>query len=662
MRTLNLIFLFFIISVSCLFSKPRNEKKNTPELHKQFAKAENYLKHDNFSQALDIYTELYEADNSNYNLCYKLGECYLRIKKKDKAVFYLEKAATFVTSVYDDVSLEEKHAPLLTYMLLGEAYHQIGKFDNAITTYKKFKQLLKNAKIKENEVIRETNRQIDMCYTAKKLLLRPVNAIIKNMGCVVNSQYPDYAPVFTGDQCTMLFTTGRPTNIGGQTYDGGKYFEDVYISYKKDSVWTPAANIGVPINTVDNDGAVCVSSDGQEILIFKDDKGDGNIYSTKLKGTKWSVPKKLNSHINTKSWEPSAFISANGRTLYFTSDRPGGYGGMDIYKSEKNSDGDWGKAVNLGSTVNTIYDEDAPFFHPDGISLYFTSNGHETMGGFDIFESTLMENGNWSESVNIGYPINSPDDEAFYVLSPDKRTAYYTSVREDGFGEKDNYVITYTDVRANSLELQKGLILDQNQLVAKNVKITVTDNHTHELEGIYYPNETTGKYLFMLEPGKSHNINYEAEGFLFYSENRYVSKADDYNEIVKSIKLPPITTGSHVVLNNIFFDFDKATLGANSKSELTRLYEFLFNHPNLSVEIIGYVDADSTDDYNINLSAERAKAVVIYLEEKGIKKERMLADGCRDQASFADQKSSVSYSPRVRQLNQRVELKIIDIK
>ncbi|MGZ5191013.1 MAG: OmpA family protein, partial [Flavisolibacter sp.] len=478
----------------------------------------------------------------------------------------------------------------------------------------------------------------------------------------VNSQYADYAPVFSGDQCTMLFTTGRPSNIGGQTYDGGKYFEDVYISYKKDSVWTPAENMGVPINTVDNDGAVCISSDGQEILIFKDDKGDGNIYSTKLQGAYWSVPKKLNSHINSKSWEPSAFIAANGRTLYFTSDRPGGFGGTDIYKSEKNSAGDWGKAVNLGPEINSIYDEDAPFLHPDGVTLYYTSNGHETMGGFDIFESSLLEGGKWSEPLNIGYPINSPDDEAFYVLSPDKKTAYYTSVRDEGLGEKDNYMITYIDVKENSLALQKGLVMDQNQLVAKNVKIIVTNNHSHEVEGIYYPNESTGKYLFMLEPGKSHNITYEADGFLFYSENRYVSKADDYNEIVKSIKLPPIVVGSSVVLNNIFFDFDKSTIRPNSNAELLRLYEFLFNHPNLSVEITGYINADNADDYNIKLSMDRAVAVVDYLVEKGIKKERLVADGCGDLVSFVDQKANPNYSPRVRQLNQRVELKIIDIK
>lgn len=662
MKTLNIIIILFIANISGLFSKPGNIKKNTPELYKQFAKAENYLRHDNFIEALDIYTKLYEQDKSNYNLCYKLGECYLRIKNKERAVYFLERASVFVTQVYDDGSPDERHAPLLTYMLLGEAYHQIGKFDNAIATYKKFKQLLKNARIKEGEVVRETNRQIDMCYTAKKLVLRPVNAIIKNMGSAVNSQYPDYAPVFTSDQSMMLFTTGRPTNVGGQTYDGGKFFEDVYISYKKDSVWTPAENIGVPINTVDNDGAVCISSDGQEILIFKDDKGDGNIYSTKLQGTFWSVPKKLNSHINSKSWEPSAFISANGRTLYFTSDRPGGYGGTDIYKSEKNSAGDWGKAVNLGPAINTIYDEDAPFLHPDGVTFYFTSNGHETMGGFDIFESSLLESGKWSEPINIGYPINSPDDEAFYMLSPDKKTAYYTSVREGGLGEKDNYEITYLDVKENSLALQKGSIIGQNQLVAKNVKITVMNNHSHEIEGIYYPNESTGKYLFMLEPGKSHNITYEADGFMFYSENRYVSRADDYNEIVKSIKLPPIAIGSNVVLNNIFFDFDKSTLRPNSKAELIRLYEFLFNHPNLSVEITGYVDADNADEYNIKLSEDRAAAVVDYLVEKGIKKERMRADGCEDPVSFNEQKTNVSYSPRVRHLMQRVELKIIDIK
>ncbi|HXB39775.1 MAG TPA: OmpA family protein, partial [Bacteroidia bacterium] len=432
---------------------------------------------------------------------------------------------------------------------------------------------------------------------------------------------------------------------------------------KTDSGWGQAINIGPPINTVGNEASVGISADGQEILIYKDDMGDGNIYSTSLKGSVWTVPKKLNAHINSKSWEPSAFITADGNTLYFTSDRPGGFGGRDIYKSQKNSHGEWGKATNLGSSVNTKYDEDAPYLHPDGVTLYFSSNGHKTMGGFDIFESNLLSDDKWSEPVNVGYPINSTGDDVFYVVSPDKKIAYYTSMREGGFGEKDNYIIYFQDAKESPLTLQKGSVLDTNHLAAKDVKITITDNESGEVIGVYHPNEKTGKYLFILAPGKNHNINYEAEGFLFYSENQTTSKESDYNEITKSVKLVPIAVGSKVVLNNIFFDFDKAILRPYSNVELNKLYDFLIKHPNLAVEISGYTDSKGTDGYNANLSMERANAVINFLVEKGIKKERLTANGYGKSDPIApNKKADGTDNPEGRQLNRRVELKIIDVK
>ena len=545
MKAAKLIIFLFAINISHLSAKPMDERKTATALNKQFQEAEKLFKSENYNSALSLYIELFSEDPANYNLCFKLGRCYLKAnKEKEKAVYYLEKATNFTTPDYTEGSYKERKAPLLTYKVLGAAYHMNCKFDLAIEAYNKFKKELAANKIRDNELIKETNREIEICRMAKKLIASPVNAKIENMGINVNSPYPDYSPVFTADQMTMIFTSGRPGNVGGNTYNGGKYFEDIYISTKEDYGWSPAVDIGPPINTVGNEASVGISADGQEILIYKDDMGDGNIYSTSLKGNEWTTPVKLNSHINSKFWEPSAFISADGNTLYFVSDRPGGYGGRDLYKSEKTSNGDWGRAVNLGPTVNSKYDEDAPFLHPDGVTLYFSSNGHETMGGFDIFESTLQADGSWSAPKNIGYPINSPWDDVFYVLSPDKATAHYTSMRDGGYGEKDNYTITYPERVASPLILQKGTVLDHNQSAARGSKITITDNETEKVVGVYHPNSKTGKYLFILTPGKSHNISYEADGLLFYSENIFVSDESDYNEIIKSVTLAPLVAGS----------------------------------------------------------------------------------------------------------------------
>jgi outer membrane protein OmpA-like peptidoglycan-associated protein len=657
-----LIFLFCLICCGIL-SASRGMRKADPELDKLYKEAEISLKNENILQALNLYTELLAKDPKNSNLFFKLGYCYLKVSKANsKALYFLQKASTRVSSKYKEGSVNEKKAPLLTYKLLGDAYHQQGQFDLAIVSYERFRKILLSSRKKNYDDIDEIERQIEMCRNAKKLVAAPLNVKIKNMGRNVNSPFPDYSPVFTADQNTLIFTSARSTNIGGKTYDGGKYFEDIYTASKTDSGWSKAVNIGPPINTIDNEASVCISADGQEILIYKDDKGDGNIYSTSLKGTKWTVPVKLNSHINSKWWEPSAFISADGTALYFTSDRPGGYGGRDIYKSEKKANGDWGKAVNLGETINTEYDEDAPFIHPDGVTLFFSSKGHSSMGGFDIFESTVSD-GKWSTPENVGYPINSPGDDVFYVVSPDKKIAYFTSLREGGYGEKDNYSITFPDPKESALTLQKGTVVDDDQNAPKDIKITITDNNTDEVVGVYHPNSATGKYLFILTPGKSNNIYYEAEGFLFYSENKYIAKEDSYREVTKSVKLAPIAVGSKVVLNNIFFDFDKADLRKSSNVELNRLYDFLVKHPNLAVEISGYTDSKGTDDYNNKLSTDRALAVTEFLVSKGISKERLTAVGCGKSDPIApNEKTDGSDDPSGRQLNRRVELKITDIR
>lgn len=491
----------------------------------------------------------------------------------------------------------------------------------------------------------------------------PVRVKIENMGKAVNSPYGDYSPVLTADQSTMIFTSRRASSTGGKTYDGGRFFEDIYISRYINNEWSVAENIGAPINTEDNEASVGISPDGQEILIYKDDNGDGNIYSTTLNGDAWSAPVKLNSNINSKHWEPSAFISADGRAIYFSSNRPGGFGGRDIYTSMKTENGEWGKAVNMGKLINTEYDEDSPFIHPDGITLFYSSNGNKTMGGFDILYSTLSEDGSkWQESVNVGYPVNSPDDDIFYVVSPDKTKAYYTSFKEGGFGEKDNYVITFLDQKKAPLTLVKGVVKDSYNAVPKDVIITVTDNETEKVVGVYKPNSKTGQYVFILTPGKNYNISYEADGFLFYSENRYITKNTNYYEVYKPVELPPVIVGAKIALNNIFFDFDKATLRKTSNVELKNIFRLLTRYPNMVIEIGAYTDSKGTTAYNEKLSKERAEAVVSFLIAKGIAKSRLVASSYGETMPAAhNENADGSDNPEGRQLNRRVELKILKL-
>ncbi|HXB12103.1 MAG TPA: hypothetical protein VNZ45_08975, partial [Bacteroidia bacterium] len=372
--------------------------------------------------------------------------CYLSSKRhRVEAIAYFNKAITAVSTNYSGSSYNEKNAPLIAYKFLGDAYHLNYQFDNAIDTYGKYISVMAEKNSTDKVLLAETNRKIEMCKTGKILVASPVKVKIEDLGLNVNSIYADYSPVISADQSSLFFTSRRNGSTGGLKDEEGNFLEDIYMTTKTKGGWSKAANIGAPINTSENEATVGISADGQTILIYKDDNGDGNIYSTSLDGDKWSKPVKLNENINTKYWEPSAFISADGNTLYFTSDRPGGYGGRDLYTSKQTPKNDWGKAVNMGPEINTQYDEDAPFIHPDEKTLYFSSNGHNTMGGFDIFISMLSDDTVWSEPINAGYPINTPDDDIYYVVSPDGLKAYFSSFREKGVGEKDIYMATYLD-------------------------------------------------------------------------------------------------------------------------------------------------------------------------------------------------------------------------
>ncbi|HEV7229922.1 MAG TPA: OmpA family protein [Bacteroidia bacterium] len=672
MKIIRSIACICLLSISGLHAQTKNDsfEKDFDRAEKIFSKVYQDGKDDavsyskgGYTEALPLLLDLYKQEPLNMNLAFKLGICYQSSRReRAQAIPYFSKAVTAASDDYKGSSYKEKRAPLIAYKYLGDAYHLNYQFDKAIEAYDKYLAVMAGNKISDKAITADINRRIEMCKTGKRLMATPVKLKIQNLGSAVNSSYADYSPVLSADQNTLFFTSRRPETTGGQKDDEGNYLEDIYMSTRTKAGWTKASNIGAPINTDGNEATVGLSPDGQTILIYKDDNGDGNIYSTTLDGDVWSTPVKLNENINSKYWEPSAFISADGNTIYFTSNRPGGYGGRDLYTSKRSPEGDWSKAVNMGPSINTPYDEDAPFIHPDGVTLSFSSNGHNTMGGFDIFTSLLSDDGNWSEPVNVGYPVNTTDDDIFYVVSPDSRKAYFTSFRDGGLGEKDNYMVTFLDRKETPLTLMKGIVNDESGKPAKQVEITVTDNETGQVVGIYHTNSKTGQFLFILTPGKNYNITYQAKGHLFYSENMEIPKKSNYYEIDRAVSLNPIVVGSKITLNNIFFDFDKATLRSVSNVELKNLVLLLKSNPNLKVEIAGHTDSKGDDAYNQKLSEERAMAVVNRLAAGGISADRMKAKGYGKTMPVApNKKANGTDNPEGRQQNRRVELKITEI-
>ena len=429
--------------------------------------------------------------------------------------------------------------------------------------------------------------------------------------------------------------------------------------------WLPPMKIGSNINTPGHEAAISLSYDGLQLFIYKDDDDDGNIYVSNFIDYQWTTPVKLNSNINTKYWETHASLSPDGNTLYFTSNRPGGFGGRDIYKSNKNSKGDWGPAINLGPTINTPYDEESPFIMSDGKTLYFSSEGHESMGGFDIFVSTVSADGFWSTPINVGYPINTTENDVFFVPTSDKKHAYYSSANDQGFGDQDIYMITIVHDK-DDFAVLKGIVTDPQTYKPIEAKVEVSDKSRNEVVANTMSNKTTGEYAITLPTDKDYSVKIQADNYKPYTTDIKIGKDKKNVEISNDVSLLPksdfssvniadYNIGDKFVLKSIYFDSDKIDLRRESIEELQRLIKFLNFMPTLKIELSGHTDNIGTAEHNKELSKKRAKSVMDYLIENGISANRLTFEGY----GF-DQPIATNLTEEGKQKNRRTEIKIIE--
>ncbi len=534
-RALFVAITVLLLSTTVGFSQRKVNKSD--HFKRVYPIANQQLVEGKVERAIKNFLDLQELDPENAHINYKLGRCFLLFNgKKNEAVPHLEKAVRKTkTKVRDNYKATE--APLDAYFHLGRAYHLDLQFDNAIAAYGKY---VKVEKTLSKDDITRIEWMIQTCKNGKQIVKSPIGAVTENLGENINSIYDEYSAVLDATETTMAFTSRRPSSTGGLLDLDDKYFEDIFISTKVDGKWLKPVSIGNRINTEGHEATIGLSADGQELYIYRDDFGDGNIYVCQLVAGSWGEPKQLNQNINSQFRETHATVSADGQTLYFTSDREG-KGGMDIFVSRRLPNGDWGLSLNLGGVINTEFDEEAPFIHPDGKTLFFSSKGHNSMGGYDIFFSILQEDGKWSAPMNIGYPMNTAEDEYFFVMSPDGKRAYYSSSNGTGIGGKDIYLVRLETEKEIPLTVYKGVIVpDEKGKWAEDVTVMVTDNETGELFGIYRPRKDNGRFVLILHPGTNYNIAYEASGYLYKSEKLYVPENTSYFEINRAIQLKPI--------------------------------------------------------------------------------------------------------------------------
>jgi outer membrane protein OmpA-like peptidoglycan-associated protein len=478
------------------------------------------------------------------------------------------------------------------------------------------------------------------------------------MGDSINTRDNEYSPTLTVDEQTFIFTRQRPRDE--QTLGTGKFEEDFFVSHWKSGAWSLARRMPPPINSHGNEGAQCISPDGQfmyfTICNREDGYGSCDLYYSKREGDKWSNPVNMGSTVNSGTWDSQPSISPDGKTIYFASAREGGKGNMDIWKTTL-FNGMWQKPVNLGDSINTPRGEMSPFIHPDGVTLYFTSAGHPGMGGLDIYYARMDSAGNWHKPVNLGYPINSYKDEGFMIVNAKGDKAYFASDNLAGKGGMDLYTFDlYEAARPVSVNYMKGKVFDKKSGQRLEAHFELIDLQTSKVVVQSNSEKTNGEFLVSLPENRNYALNVSKDGYLFYSENfTFKSGHPQTDPLMKDIALNPIDTGIHIVLKNIFFLFDHSDLLIESQVELNRLVDLLNKNPKMKIEIGGHTDNKGTREYNQKLSNDRAESVYTYLVQHGIDKNRLSYKGYG-----MDKPIDTNDTEEGRANNRRTEFKVVE--
>lgn len=467
----NVLFCFAILCLTGLdaFSQPDSTSTGFFDEAAAPAKmlaAKHEYNENNLRGALLIYREVLQVDPENANALYWTAKCHYRLKKYDLAEEYLDKAIQIDDKVQKDVNF-----------FYGQINHRLAKLDKAIEYYEKYLPTVG----KNTFDYEDCASYINQCHFAKEMMASPVNVNIENMGRPINSRFDEYAPSITADGKLLIFTSRRSDTEGGEIDEGGdyKFFEDVYYAeWQEDQgEWTNSAGVDGEVNTKTHDAVLSISPNGTQMFVYKNNaQSTGDIFRSTYDraGQQWRIPERLPRPVNTSYFEGSVSITADGKKLFFVSERPGGQGQLDIYMSESKSEGTWGSPKNLGDVINTELDEKFVFIHPNGKTLYFSSNGHQTMGSYDLFKSEFV-NGQWSLPVNLGYPINTVNEESTFSLTRDNKTLIIAAEYEDSFGERDIYAVDVSQY--------KLIATGYDQSAYGTVICMVTDDNGRQVKG-----------------------------------------------------------------------------------------------------------------------------------------------------------------------------------
>lgn len=610
MKTVLLLaFILFLIKPS------EAQEKSLTELKEYFSDAEFFFAQEEYADALYDYMELYNNGfKENANINYKMGICYLNIPgQKDKAIGHLLEATKSVSKKYSESKFKQKTAPLDAYLFLGNAFRVNNQLNDAIQAYNKYKEIAVSA-----EEIKYADQQINACNTALGFMNNPLSVKLTNLGDSINGISSNFKGVVSGDGKTLVFMNELP------------FYDAIYCS-KYQNGWSAPVNITPQIESDGDQYISSISHDGRQLFLTREDAFNSDIYMSRYENDRWTKSLPLaGQDVNTKFWESHASLSKDGKELYFTSNRKGGVGDMDIYVSRRQPDGTWGLPVNLGSPVNTPLNEDTPFITENDSLLYYSSQGNENMGGYDIFVTRLDASGKWLKPENLKYPVNTTDDDLFYYPWNNNQVGYISKIQPDGFGKEDIYAVQPYDAKelpellADFFKSSEPALGELTQIETKEPAITPEPVKPVQTEDTTVPE-------IPAEPTQPEKVAEPA-----------------IQQIPGEIDLDPV-----------YFAFDNFQLNEEGRKQLDKIFRLMKDYPAVRVKFIGHADAKGPAEYNQKLSEKRANAVLKYIYDKGIDATRMEAKGMGEQRFAAiNSNPDGSDNPEGRRLNRRVEYEI----
>jgi outer membrane protein OmpA-like peptidoglycan-associated protein/tetratricopeptide (TPR) repeat protein len=583
------------------------QESTVKKAQQNFEYAQKLLLSKDYDGAAKLLEDAVAADPSFQFAFIQLADVYKLKRSFEKAKFNYLKAIGIQT------------VPIATrvYYSLGEAELNTGEYASAEKHFSLFKELYKG---KDQEMILKAVKYIRDCNFAVIAIKSPEKYDPVNLGPAINTKDREYLPTLTADGSTLIFS---------RTVDGN---EDFYVSRKVNKEWKTAIPLSAQINTRFNEGAQSISPDGMYLFFTGCNRPDGfgscDLYVSHKSGNNWDAPFNLGAVVNSSSWDSQPAVSPDGNTLYFVSNRPGGIGGYDIWKTTLNGEGEWSKPENLGPGINTIYDENTPFVHPDGKTLYFSSNGWPGMGSMDIFYSRAQTDGKWGKPVNIGYPINTFNEESGLMVSPDGTEGYFSSILKGGLGDMDIYRFKLPEAaKPLPITYVKGIVRDKETRGFLEAKVQVVNLKTKETKFNDFTSKDNGEFLAVMPLGSTYAFNAVADGYLFYSDNFELNQVKTGQPYVLEIYLEKLKPGANMVLKNIFFDTNKFELLPPSITELTNLLQLLQANTSLSIEIQGHTDNEGNAEANQKLSLQRSKAVYDYLVASKVNPDRLTFKG-----------------------------------